>query len=231
MKAPLRKTRPVDANVNPPPRLAVEGQLCHYAQGSLGETAASGGDQVSVYANPAIDKMVAIDEAHASLLVSLVASRKPSSVLELGFGAGQSCRSILKGLAYNDRPFHFDLVDNWCDFDGRPPEEVSRPDYEKVNFTTADERDFVFACERKYELIFSDADHHHTQDWFEKVYDDLLEREGILIYHDVTNAQLFPNLLRIYADAVRRDLHHMLFNYNSRPDERCDRGLLVIFKH
>jgi hypothetical protein len=47
----------------------------------------------------------------------------------------------------------------------------------------------------------------------------------------VTNSELFPNLISIYSDAVRRDLHHMLFNYNSRPDERCDRGMLVLFKH
>ena len=41
---------------------------------------------MSVYANSAIDKVVAIDDAHASLVTSLVACRKPVSVLELGFG-------------------------------------------------------------------------------------------------------------------------------------------------
>jgi predicted O-methyltransferase YrrM len=186
---------------------------------------------VSVYANPAMDRIVAIDEAHASLVTSLVACRKPTSILELGFGAGQSCRAILKALAFNGWPYHFDLVDSWFDFDGRPPEEISKPDYASVAFTTADERDFVFSCERKYQFIFSDADHRHTQDWFLHVYENLLDREGILIYHDVTNAQLFPNLLRIYTDTVRHDFHHMMFNYNSRRDERCDRGMLVIFKH
>lgn len=186
---------------------------------------------MSVYANPAMDKIVAIDEAHASLVTSLVACRKPRTVLELGFGAGQSCRSILNGLAFNGRAYSFDLVDNWYDFNGQPPDEIKRPEYASVKFTTQGENEFVFSCKRRFEFIFSDADHQHTQEWFDHVYENMLDREGILIYHDVTNSQLFPNLLRIYADAVRRDLHHMLFNYNSRPDERCDRGMLVLFKH
>jgi predicted O-methyltransferase YrrM len=186
---------------------------------------------VSVYANPAMDRMVAIDEAHASLVTSLVACRKPRTLLELGFGAGQSCRSILNGLAFNGFSYSFDLVDNWLDFGGKPPAEIAKPDYASVKFTTLDEKAFVFSCKRTFEFIFSDADHHHTQEWFEHVYDNLLGPEGVLIYHDVTNSQLFPNLISIYTDAVRRDLHHMLFNYNSRPDERCDRGMLVLFKH
>jgi predicted O-methyltransferase YrrM len=186
---------------------------------------------VGVYANPAMDRIAAIDEAHASLVTSLVACRKPRTVLELGFGAGRSCRSILNGLAFNGVSYSFDLVDNWLDFDGKPPAEVAKPEYASVKFTTQGEKDFVFSCNRKFDFIFSDADHIHTQDWFEHVFDNLLDREGILIYHDVTNAQFFPNLLRIYTDAIRRDVHHMLFNYSSRKDERCDRGMLVLFKH
>jgi hypothetical protein len=34
---------------------------------------------------------------------------------------------------------------------------------------------------------------------------------------------MFPNLLRIYTDTVRNDYYRMLFNYNSRGEERCDR--------
>lgn len=186
---------------------------------------------MSVYANAAIDKIVAIDEAHASLVMSLVASRKPRTLLELGFGTGQSCRAILSGLAFNGLSYSFDLVDNWLDFGGQPPAEIAKPDYASVKVTTSGEKEFVFACQRTFEFIFSDADHHHTQEWFDHVYENLLAKEGVLIYHDVTNTALFPNLIRIYDDAVRRGLHHMLFNYNSRPDERCDRGMLVLFKH
>jgi len=59
----------------------------------------------------------------------------------------------------------------------------------------------------------------------------MLSPEGILIYHDVTNSKVFPNLLQIYNETIRNNYHHMLFNYNSKEEERCDRGLLVIFKH
>ncbi len=186
---------------------------------------------MSVYANDQVDRIVAIDDAHASLVASLVACRKPRTVLELGFGAGRSCRSILQGLEFNGQTYEFDLVDSWYDFNGRPPEEIGKPEYGHVNFITAKEEAFVISAEKTYDFIFSDADHFRTQEWFLHVYENLLRPEGILIYHDVTNAQLFPNLLRIYADAVRHGFHHMLFNYNSREDERCDRGLLVIFKH
>lgn len=186
---------------------------------------------MSVYATPEIDKMVAIDEAHAQLVTSLVLARKPRAILELGFGAGESCRAILKALRFNGGHFAFDLVDNWADWRGAQPEETHKPDYERVNFIKSNEREFVAACKKRYEFIFSDADHRGTQEWVQHVYGNLLAPEGILIYHDVTNSSMFPNLMRIYTDAIRMGWHHMLFNYNSRQDERCDRGMLVIFKH
>jgi hypothetical protein len=77
----------------------------------------------------------------------------------------------------------------------------------------------------------SDADHWNTQNWFDLVYSKILSRGGILLYHDVTNLALFPNLLQIFEDALRNSYHYVLFNRNSRPGERCDRGLLAVFKH
>lgn len=178
-----------------------------------------------------MDKIVAIDTNHAHLITGLIASRKPKSILELGFGAGESCRAILKGLNYNGRGFEFTLVDNWLDFNGNPPEEIKKDEYSKINFVTSGEKEYIFSDKNSYDFIFSDADHLKTQDWFEYVYEKLLNPEGILVYHDVTNAKIFPNLLRIYSDCIRNNFHHVLFNYNSRGDEQCDRGLLLIFKH
>lgn len=186
---------------------------------------------MSVYESEKIDKMIAVDVSHAYMLTALVAARKPQKILELGFGAGASCRAILEGLNFNIQPYSFTLADNWLDFGGVPPSETSEEQYKNINFITSAEKEFVFECIEKFDFIFSDADHQHTQEWFEHVYNNLLRKEGILIYHDVTCTQFFPNLMQIYADVVRKDIHHMLFNYNSRPDERCDRGLLVIFKH
>jgi len=186
---------------------------------------------MSVYKNPEMDKIVAIDSNHAFLTTALVSCRKPQNILEFGFGSGESCRSILNGLRYNGNNFNFTLVDNWYDFQGIPPTEIEKEDYLGVNFITSGESEYVYSCKEKYDFIFSDADHFNTQEWFVYVYENLLKKEGVLIYHDVTNSASFPNLLRIYSDTIRCNFHHMLFNYNTRADEKCDRGLLVIFKH
>lgn len=186
---------------------------------------------MSVYKTEAIDKIVAIDNNHAQLVEALVTSHKPRKVLELGFGAGGSCRAIQRGLAYNGAPYEFDLVDCWYDFNGHPPPEIQKDLYKGINVITSTEVDFVNSCSKKYDFIFSDADHFRTQEWFVHVYENILNRNGILIYHDVTNTRLFPNLLQIYEDTIRNGYHYMLFDRRSRSDEACERGLLVIFKH
>lgn len=186
---------------------------------------------MSVYQNPEKDRLVAIDQCHGYLTSALIASRKPQNILELGFGSGASCREILNALNFNGLHFNFTVVDNWMDFNGIPPDELKKEIYSNVKFISSPEKDYVFSCKEKFDFIFSDADHFNTQNWFDYVYNELLNPEGILIYHDVTNSQQFPNLMRIYSDSIRKNYHHMLFNYTSRSDERCERGLLVIFKH
>ncbi len=71
-----------------------------------------------------------------------------------------------------------------------------------------------------------------TNEWFEHVYDNLLSDNGILIYHDIDLFDdAWPNLRQILYTSMRRRLTHFLFNKNSRPDERCQRGVLVVFKN
>lgn len=185
---------------------------------------------MSVYADDAIDQLVKIDVNHAELVRALVACQKPRRVLEFGFGAGEATRAILAGLAYNEQPFSYTVVDNWLDFGGAPPAATREPIYREVEFRTSSERDFVLACADSYDFIFSDADHHHAQDWFDAVYGRLLNPGGTLIYHDVTNSADFPNLLGIYRQVVRDGRNHLLLNRRSRPGERCERGLLSVFK-
>jgi predicted O-methyltransferase YrrM len=184
-----------------------------------------------VYESAAIDHLVKIDANHADLLRALVMCHKPQRILEFGFGSGEATRAILAGLLYNRVPVTYTVVDNWLDFDGVQPEAVRRPPYEGIVFVTSSEEEYVRACKTSYDLVFSDADHFHTQEWFELVYERLVARGGVLVYHDVTNSSVFPNLLWIYEDVVRKGYHHVLLNRNSLPDERCDRGMLVIFKH
>ncbi len=184
-----------------------------------------------IYDDPAVDDLVKIDANHANFVRALVMCHKPRRVLELGFGAGEATRAILGGLRYNDQPFEYTLVDNWHDFGGVPPAATRADEYRGIDFITSTEREFVRACAVDHDLVFSDADHYHTQNWFDVVYERLVAREGVLIYHDVTNTAGFPNLLQIYRDVLRHGYDHVLLNRNSLPGERCDRGMLVIFKH
>jgi predicted O-methyltransferase YrrM len=186
---------------------------------------------MSVYEDEAIDRLVKIDHNHAEFVRTLVACHKPRRVLEFGFGAGEATRAILGGLAYNRQAFEYTLVDNWLDFGGAPPAAAGALAAQGVKVVTSSERDFVQACKASYDFVFSDADHHHTQEWFDQVYGRMVARGGVLIYHDVTNSAGFPNLLRVYEDVLVNGYRHVLFNRNSAAGERCDRGLLVIFKY
>ncbi len=76
----------------------------------------------------------------------------------------------------------------------------------------------------------SDADHPNTHHWFEFVYANLLNDDGIIVYHDADPIN-YPNIYGIYEKCVRKRISHHLFAKSSREDERCERGLLVIYKH
>jgi predicted O-methyltransferase YrrM len=178
------------------------------------------------------DENIKVDVAHSTLLTALVMSHKPQRILELGVGGGRSTDAMLSGLAYNQQPYQYTLVDNWHDFGFTQPAMVSEKYSDKLDIVTSDEHAFVFSCKTKYDFIMSDADHSRTDQWFEYVYDNLLNQDGILIYHDVNLiGSDFPNLRNIYYKSIQRGLNFMLFNKNSLPTERCERGLMVIFKN
>jgi predicted O-methyltransferase YrrM len=175
------------------------------------------------------DDNIKIDRAHADLLTGLIKSNKPKTVLELGIGGGQATDAILAGLDYNQQAYDYTLVDNWLDFGGGMPAIVGETYGNRLNIVTSGEREFVHSCNKKFDFIMSDADHHNTQNWFDHVYDQLLNTDGILCYHDVT-LPMFPNLIQIVNRCRERQLNHKVFNRDSLPGEMCFRGLLVIFK-
>jgi predicted O-methyltransferase YrrM len=179
------------------------------------------------------DEGIKIDVAHAMLLNGLVVSNKPKTILELGIGGGQGTDAILSGLDYNQQPYDYTLVDNWNDFGFQQPPEVTERYGHRINsIITSNERDFVFGCNKTFDFIMSDADHHSTDQWFKYVFDTLLNPGGILIYHDINlfDNDAFKNLISIYNECKTLNLKHKLFNKNSLPTERCQRGLLIIFK-
>jgi predicted O-methyltransferase YrrM len=180
------------------------------------------------------NETVKIDLAHAHLVQGLIVSQKPSSILELGFGGGRSCDAILAGIEYNKNNPKFTIVDNWIDWGHQIPQNVTQAYGKKAEIITMNEKEFVFSTKEKFDFIMSDADHHSTNQWFEYVYDNLLNDKGILIYHDINIVEEFAsfiNLREIYEICKKRNIHHYLFNKNSLPQERCQRGLLLIFKN
>lgn len=178
-----------------------------------------------------VSDIVKIDKNHAMLLTGLIVSQKPSSILEIGLGGGESADAIISGLNYNNKNFTYTLVDNWYDWGFKIPEDINIKYGKIMNIISMSEKDFIFSCNNKYDFIMSDGDHHNTDQWFDYVYDNLLNENGILIYHDVNLIENeFINLRNIYNRSKERGLKFRLFNQNSLNNERCQRGLMVIFK-
>lgn len=175
------------------------------------------------------NEIVKIDDAHCYLIYGLILSHKPSNILELGIGSGKTTDLIINAVNYNQNKANITVVDNWYDFNFIEPPEARVKYGSLVNLINSSEKDYVFNCKEKYDFILSDADHFNTEKWFEHVYSNLLVQDGILIYHDVTNAS-FPNLKSILDKCILNKLNYQLFNQNTLVNERCDRGLLIIKK-
>jgi predicted O-methyltransferase YrrM len=181
---------------------------------------------------------VMVDECHASLIAALVKAHKPVKLLELGVGSGFTSKQILDSLDWNGLDTaRYTLVDNWADWNFSIPEGIEHiARHPMCTIYQLSEMQFVFSTPEKYDFIFSDADHWNADKWFDYVYERLLEPGGILIYHDVCTCDppdgglVFPNLKNIYDRCVQLGIYHKVFNKSSKPDERCWRGLLVIFK-
>jgi predicted O-methyltransferase YrrM len=177
------------------------------------------------------ESLIGIDECHCSLIYGLVVAQKPARVLEFGYGAGNSFRAIQNGLQYNENGAIHVLVDDWSQWGGVSKSHLQlRPRYTAVEVNTCTEQEYIAKAGFviPFDFIVSDADHQHSGESFWTVYDKLLRLGGILIYHDVTNADSPDS--QILKEAADHRLRCALFNSCSRSDERCERGLFVIFK-
>jgi predicted O-methyltransferase YrrM len=171
--------------------------------------------------------IVAMDHNHIELIGSLIKCNKPKTVLEIGIGSGLVTKTIIDSFSFNEMEIRLTCVDNFIDWNGNTP--LGFETYmDIINFISKDERTFIHECNSTYDFIISDADHHHTNEWIDKTL-NILNPGGILIYHDVTNKD-FVNLYSIINYVQQHKLNHFLFNKNSKPTERCDRGLLIINK-
>jgi len=170
----------------------------------------------------------AIDEVHRKLIKALVMCHKPARILEFGYGMGAVTSAIIDAVAFNEMTADYTIVDNWVDFGGKMP-WTAKLVLNKVKFCEEDESNFVRSTKETYDFIVCDADHQKTHENWKLIFVNLLAEGGIVVFHDVCN-DAFPNLRMIVGECMAAGCRYVLFNKNSKPDERCERGLLVIFK-
>jgi predicted O-methyltransferase YrrM len=172
----------------------------------------------------------AVDEAHAALLAGLVASHKPSRVLELGVGSGYATRVLLAALHANQRG-ELVSVDNFFDWKGRQPEHIHALQKESAgwNLVTCDETEYVSKAESaSFDFIFSDGDHTRGYQNAPDVF-RICRPGGILVFHD-TNNPMFRLLARLPGRCRRLGFPSYHFTAKSCPGEMTDRGLLIVQK-
>ena len=155
--------------------------------------------------------MIEIDLAHRMLILGLILSAKPNSILELGYGTGVTNNIIREGMRRN-QVGTLTVIDNF--YDGNV--------FDTPGLIITSEEEFVHNATDKFDFIVSDADHFNSHKWIDKVI-ALLTPKGIAVFHDVT-CPLFPNL-RIIIDTYPTGI---LFNTSSTTNEECERGLFVI---
>lgn len=170
----------------------------------------------------------AIDDAHCALIYGLAVSLKPKSVLELGYGEGASARALWAAMQYNANGCRYTLVDDWRGHDGQVLDAPPLLGVEVEILSMPEEEFYRSTVSGSYDLILSDADHEHADQWFDQSL-AMVRAPGLLIYHDVTNPN-HPNLTKLILEANLRGYSHLVFNRSSRADEACERGLLVISK-
>lgn len=175
----------------------------------------------------------AIDTEHALLLLGTVASAKPKRLLMLGIGTGFAARAILDTLLYNEGDGcnwlpegRMTIMDNWLDFDGKEPEAMTRIFRDRgVQIVTSHEREFCFAApESEYDFLVSDAD--HGGGWVEQHF--RLTRPGAPCFFHDTNNPDYANLYQIKTYVQDRHWSFFHFTENSRPEDRCHRGFLMV---
>ena len=168
----------------------------------------------------------AIDMNHLSLIQGLLVSSKPKKIL--GVGTGNVSQVCLDAIQHN-QVGHLTCIDNWQDWKGNIPKIAVELKKLGAEIITKSEKDFVHEnLDARFDFIISDGAHGGSHKWCNKLY-DMLNRGGVLIAHDVTNPH-FTNLREYQIEARRRRYDSMTFSESTRKDERCERGLLVVYK-
>jgi len=169
----------------------------------------------------------AIDLPHAILIYGALVSAKPDRVLEIGIGTAFITRALLDGVAYNGKG-SITCVDSFYDLGTNLSQENVDSLKEKVTLIAPKtEHDFVHETSaNSYDFLVSDGDHDHAGEWADKVF-EIMAPNSFCFFHDVNHPH-YTNLQAYHVRAKEFGKPHFLFTQNSREDERCDRGLLMI---
>lgn len=172
---------------------------------------------------------IMIDKPHVLLIYGVAISHKPLKVLELGIGSGLVTATLLHASIYNNIKTEITAVDNWSQWEGAgKPQHIDQLSSYGVKVIHSEERAFVESAETNYyDLIVVDGDHEKGHEWADKIF-KLLSPDGILFSHDIL---LFPNLKKYIDLAKENNMSYKLFHKSSRPDERCERGFIMIMKN
>jgi predicted O-methyltransferase YrrM len=168
---------------------------------------------------------ISVDACHGLTIFGAAVSAKPESLLELGVGGAFVTNLLLDAIEFNEKgsltcvdSLHDDFPPNLFDGIKERGANVIAP---------IEEKDFVFSVkENTYDFLMSDADHNHAGEWTDQIF-KIMKPDSIMFFHDVTNPG-YPNLLNYQKRAEELGKPFYLFNSDSRSDERCWRGLLMI---
>lgn len=169
---------------------------------------------------------VAMDRAHQALIFATALAQKPLDVIEFGVGSGATSEALIAAINYNQHG-RLTCVDNWIDWGGAEPPVAERLRQSGVTVVCESERAFTVAAPANaYDLLVSDADHNSAGGWIADTF-RIVRSGGILFFHDAA-ATNYAAMAKIRE--FTKSFPHQMFERSSRPDERCGRGLLMVWK-
>lgn len=174
----------------------------------------------------------AIDIPHGMLILGALLSAKPKNILEIGIGTGFITNLLLDGIEYNQIGT-LTSIDNYHDLGGNLPNRVLDALKLRSNINIIapiEERDFVNQCSiNHFDFLVSDGDHNNADQWVDRIF-DIMKPNSFMFFHDVNNSG-YPNLKKYQTRAIELNKPNYLFNYSSRNDEECERGILMVINH
>lgn len=169
-----------------------------------------------------------MDACHYVQIVASLMAKKPRSILEVGIGTALLTVGLIMGIRYN-RCGALTCVDSWYDWHGEEPPDIDSLREAGVTvLAPVEERQFLRECpDNEYDFVISDGDHRNSGSWVDE-YFRITKPDGFMYFHDTNDHGAFPSLSLIEARVKELQLPYYHFTQSSRPDERCERGLLFV---